>query len=81
MVLGAGLGVAAAAFTLWAVVDVARTEAFVLYLDGWKKPVWLLIACVPVVGAAYWIHLAKPTNEVEQVLPLGGWMLSDEQRW
>lgn len=78
-VLGAGMAATALAVTLWTVVDVARTPAFVLYLEGWHKPVWLLIACVPLVGAAYWIRLARPRSGIERIVPTGWINHSDEQ--
>jgi hypothetical protein len=79
VVLGAALVVGGVAVTVWAVVDVLRTSGFVLYLEGWHKPVWLLIACVPVVGAAYWIRLARPRPGIERIVPTGWISDSDGQ--
>ena len=68
VVLGAGLVASGVVVTLWAVVDVAVTPWFTLHVEGWNKWVGLLIACVPVVGAAYWIHLARPRPGIERIV-------------
>jgi hypothetical protein len=79
VVLGACLAGSAVVVTLWAVVDVAVTPWFTLHVEGWNKGVWLLIACVPVVGAAYWIHLARPRPGIERIVPTG-WMSDSDER-
>ena len=69
VVLGAGLAQVVGVVTAWCVWDVATTDAYLLELEGWSKRRWLLLACVPLVGVACWIELARPTSEVGRVVP------------